>query len=60
MILEEIDHLPQEKQGEVLDFIKFLETKTERDNLTRSSQRLSEESFRKIWDNEEDSIYDAL
>ena len=60
LIKKEIDKLPEDVLGEVLDFIEFLETKRERDLLVRSSQELSAASFCKIWDNEEDAAYDTV
>ena len=60
MIIKEIDKLPENKLAEVYDFIKFLETKQERELLQQSSESLSERSFEKIWVNEEDSVYDKL
>ena len=59
-IKREIDKLPEDVLGEVLAFIQFLETKRERDLLARSSQELSTGSFQRIWDNEEDAVYDAV
>jgi len=60
LIKNEIDKLPEDVLGEVLDFIKFVEIKRERDLLVRSSQTLSADSFQRIWDNEEDAVYDAV
>ncbi|MBF0345378.1 MAG: toxin-antitoxin system, antitoxin component, Xre family protein [Nitrospirae bacterium] len=60
IIREEIDRLSEDILIEVLDFIRFLEIKRERDMLVKGSQMLSEASFQKIWDNEEDSVYDSL
>ena len=48
LIKREIDKLPEDVLGEVLDFIQFLETKRERDLLARSSQALSAGSFQRI------------
>ena len=59
-IKREIDKLPEDVLGEVLDFIQFLETKREGDLLARSSQALSASSFQRIWDNEEDAVYDTV
>jgi len=59
-IKREIDKLPEDVLGEGLDFIQFLETKREGDLLARSSQALSAGSFQRIWDNEEDAIYDTV
>ena len=60
LIKKEIDKLPEDILIEVFDFIQFLEKKRERDLLVRSSQELSAASFQRIWDNEEDSVYDTV
>jgi hypothetical protein len=52
--------LPEDILAEVFDFIQFLESKKERNLLVRSSQELSTKSFKRVWDNEEDAIYDTL
>jgi len=59
-IKREIDKLPEDVLAEVLDFIHFLETKREGNLLARSSQALSAGSFQRIWDNEEDAVYDSV
>jgi len=60
LIKKEIDKLPEDILAEVFDFIQFLESKGERYLLARSSQELSTKSFKRVWDNEEDAIYDTL
>ncbi len=60
MIKKEIDKLPENMLIEVYDFVKFLETKKDRELLTKASQKMAETSFEKIWNNEEDSAYDKL
>lgn len=45
---------------EVYDFAKFLDTEKERELLIQASQKMSETSFEKIWNNEEYSTYDKL
>jgi len=40
--------------------VKFLEFRRERDIFRKVSERLSEESFKRIWNNEEDAVYDSL
>jgi len=60
LIKKEIDKLPEDILIEVFDFIQFLERKREMDLLVRSSQELSTTSFQRIWDNEEDSVYDTV
>jgi hypothetical protein len=60
LIKKEIDKLPEDILAEVFDFIQFLESRKGRDLLVKSSQELSIPTFRKIWDNEEDAIYDTV
>lgn len=60
VIKKEIDRLPEDILAEVFDFIQFLESKRERTLLTKASQKLSEVSFKKVWDNDEDAVYDSL
>ncbi len=60
MIRKELDRLRENDLSEVLDFIRFLELKSGDQTLVNSAQRVSERSFSKVWDNEEDAVYDAL
>lgn len=60
IIKSEIDKLPENLLSEVLDFIQFLESKKERSLPAKASQELSTASFQKIWENEEDAVYDSL
>ena len=60
IIKKEIDRLPEDILAEVFDFIQFLESKKEKTLLTKASQKLSEVSFKKVWDNDEDAVYDSL
>jgi len=60
LIKKEIDKLPEDVLAEVFNFIQFLESKKGKDPLVKSSQELSTPSFQRIWDNEEDAVYDAL
>ncbi|MDD5689224.1 MAG: toxin-antitoxin system, antitoxin component, Xre family protein [Caldisericia bacterium] len=57
---KEIDVLPEDILQDIYDFVKFLEFRRERDIFRKVSEKLSEESFKKIWNNEEDAIYDSL
>ena len=60
LIKNEVDRLPENLLVEVYDFMQFLEVKKERNLLAKASQELSAPSFQKIWDNEEDAVYDNL
>ena len=57
---KEIDVLPEDILQDIYDFVKFLEFRRERDIFRKVSEGLSEESFKRIWNNEEDAIYDSL
>ena len=56
----EIDRLPEDILAEILDFIQFLEMKLDKNLIARASQEMSQASFARIWDNEEDAAYDNL
>ena len=60
MIKHEIEKLPENLLQEVLDFIQFLETKREKLLLVKASQEMSRPSFERVWDNENDAVYDSL
>ena len=60
LIKNEIDKLPENLLAEVFDFIQFLEAKKERTLLAKALQELSSPAFEKIWNNDEDAVYDSL
>jgi len=60
IIKNEIDKLPENLLHEVFDFIQFLEIKREKMLLVKASQEMSLPSFERVWDNEEDAVYDSL
>ena len=60
LIRNEIERLPENLLQEVFDFIQFLETKRDKMLLVKASQALSQTSFERIWDNEDDAVYDSL
>lgn len=59
LLFEKIEQLPPQKIAEVVDFVDFLAEREER-KLVESATKLSEKAFEKVWDNDEDSIYDEL
>jgi dsDNA-specific endonuclease/ATPase MutS2 len=59
-IIEKIRTLAPERVAEVEDFIDFLRQRTEDRELVRAAAKLSEDAFRKVWDNPEDAVYDQL
>jgi hypothetical protein len=58
-LVKKIRDLPPERAAEVEDFIDFIAQRDER-RLVQAAAKLSEEAFRRVWDNEEDSVYDKL
>jgi len=48
------------KAAWIFDFIQFLEAKREKTLLVKAAQELSKASFERIWDNEEDAVYDGI
>ena len=59
-LLEKIRSLPPEKAAEVEDFIDFLRERLSDRQLAQAATRLSEDTFAKVWDNEDDAEYDQL
>ncbi len=59
-IIQKLGNLPENQLKEVEDFIDFLHYRNQQYSLTQEAMKLSEPSFRRVWDNEEDSVYDQL
>lgn len=59
-LLEKLKALPPERVAEVEDFVDFLRTRGEIQQLTRAASRAAEPAFQKVWDNPDDAAYDRL
>lgn len=59
-LFDKIRSLPDEKVAEVEDFVDFLQRRDDDRRLVRAAARLSEDAFRKVWDNPDDAEYDSL
>ena len=59
-LIDKIRSLPPEKVAEVEDFVDFLKMRNEDRLVTRVAAKLSEDSFRLVWDNPDDAEYDRL
>ena len=59
-LIDKIRSLPPEKLVEVEDFVDFLKMRDEDRLVTHAATKLSEESFRQVWDNPDDAEYDRL
>lgn len=60
VLISKIRVLPPERLMEVEDFIDFLRQTSEDRQLRQAAARLSEDSFARVWDNEDDAEYDRL
>jgi len=60
MLLEKLKHLSPERLAEVADFIDFLQQRDQDRQLQQDFAQASEAAFGKVWDNDDDSIYDKL
>jgi hypothetical protein len=59
-LIDKIRSLPPEKLVEVEDFVDFLKMRDEDRLVTHAATKLSEDSFRQVWDNPDDAEYDRL
>ena len=59
-MLEKLEHLSPERLAEVEDFIDFLNQRDEDKRLRQDYAQASEDTFSKVWDNDDDAIYDTL
>jgi len=59
-LFEKIRTLPPEKVAEVEDFVDFLHWRNEDRHLIQAAAKLSENAFRRVWDNPDDADYDRL
>lgn len=59
-MLEKLEHLSSDRLAEVEDFIDFLQQKDQDKRLRQDFTQASEDAFNKVWDNDDDAIYDKL
>lgn len=57
-VREKLEHLAPERLAEVEDFIDFLRERDQDRRLRRDYAQASEGAFARVWDNDEDAIYD--
>jgi len=60
MLIDKLDQLPPERVAEVEDFVDFLRHKDQDWCLTQAAMQTAAPSFKKVWDNPDDAVYDAL
>ncbi|MDZ7792009.1 MAG: hypothetical protein U5L08_16215 [Xanthomonadales bacterium] len=59
-VVDKLKELPPERLAEVEDFIDFLSQRIHDRALTRAAMSISEPALEKVWDNDEDAVYDEL
>jgi len=59
-LIDKLEKLPPERVAEVEDFIDFLKHRDSDRQLTDAAAKAAEPSLKKVWDNPEDAVYDAL
>ena len=59
-LFEKIRGLPEERIAEVADFVDFLHHREADRRLVQAASRFSEDSLRKVWENDTDADYDLL
>ncbi len=59
-VIQKLEHLSPERLAEVEDFIDFLHQRDQEKRLRQDFAQASEAAFAKVWDNDDDAIYDTL
>ncbi|HEB54934.1 MAG TPA: toxin-antitoxin system, antitoxin component, Xre family protein [Gammaproteobacteria bacterium] len=59
-LIDKLETLPPERINEVEDFIDFIKQRDQARQLTQAAMRTAEPSLKKVWDNLDDAVYDAL
>ncbi|MCC5885029.1 MAG: toxin-antitoxin system, antitoxin component, Xre family protein [Gammaproteobacteria bacterium] len=59
-VQEKLGQLTPDRLAEVDDFIDFLQQRDRERRLRHNYAQASEPSFAKLWDNDEDAVYDEL
>ena len=60
VLLQKIRALPPERVAEIEDLVDFLHLREADRRLVDAATRASEPSFREVWDNPDDAVYDDL
>jgi len=59
-VVQKLQALTPNRISEVEDFIDFLQQRDQDKRLRQDYASASEAAFAKVWDNDEDAIYDQL
>lgn len=60
MLIDKIRQLPPQRLAEVEDFVDFLRTRDDEQQLAQAAAKTSEASFAVVWNNNEDAAYDRM
>jgi len=60
VLFDKIKQLPPQRVAEVEDFVDFLREREAGQQLTHAATAASVASFAKVWDNDEDAVYDRM
>ncbi len=59
-LIDKLEALPPERIDEVENFIDFIKQRDQNRQLTHAAMKMAEPSLKKVWDNPDDAVYDAL
>ena len=59
-LIDKLTTLSPERIDEVEDFIDFIKQRDQAKQLTQAAMKTAEPSLKKVWDNPDDAVYDAL
>jgi hypothetical protein len=59
-LLDKLGQLPPPQLAEVEDFVDFLRYKEQDRPLTQAAMHTAQSSFKQVWDNPDDAVYDTL
>lgn len=59
-MIKKLDHMSPERLAEIEDFIDFIRLRDQNIRLHRDFAQASESAFAKVWDNDDDAVYDSL
>ncbi len=59
-MVKKLDHMSPERLTEIDDFIDFIRLRDRDIRLHKDFAQASESAFAKVWDNDDDAVYDSL
>ena len=59
-LIDKLTTLSPERIDEVEDFIDFIKQRDQAKQLTQAAMKTAEPNLKKVWDNPDDAVYDAL